>query len=99
MIKHWERKSRKMDVIFSCILLCFLIALTIDFYIKQTGEMDQLKIFLSSLFIAIGFAIMLYDNLFNAKWFYGFYLVLCMFLFSFGIAINNFVRFLNGIEN
>ena len=99
MIKHWEKKNRNMDVVFSSILLCFLIALIIDFYIKQTGDKDLLKIFMSSFFIAIGFAIMLYDTVFNAKWFFGFWCVLFMFLFTFSVAINNLVRFLKNDNN
>lgn len=94
MIKHWEHKSRKMDFIFFCIILCFLIALSIDFYIKQAGEMDLLKIFLSSLFISIGFGIMVFDNLVNAKWLFGSIIVIGMFIFSSSIMINNLVRYI-----
>jgi Kef-type K+ transport system membrane component KefB len=94
MIKHWQHKSRKLDIIFSCIILCFLTSLSIDFYIKQTGDRDGLKIVLSSLFISFGFGIMLYDNYFNARWKFGFYVVCFMFLFSTAITISHLVRML-----
>ncbi|MAI13114.1 MAG: hypothetical protein CMM15_03770 [Rhodospirillaceae bacterium] len=92
MIKHWQHKSRRLNIIFACIIACFLTSLSIDFYIKQTDDRDGLKIVMSSLFISCGFGIMLYDNYFNAKWKFGFYLVLFMFLFSIAVTISHLVK-------
>lgn len=78
MSNHWKKKNLQVNILYTIIISCFIIGISIDFFLKQSLSYDLLLSCLSNAFVFLGFLLLLVHHYKNTKWRLGFYLIFIM---------------------
>ena len=94
MSNHWEKKKLQVNILYSSIVSCFIVWISIDFFLKQNLSYDLLLSSVSNAFIFLGFLLLLIHHYKNTRWLLGFYLILIMTTLTFIMFVINLHSFI-----